>query len=131
MSETHYPDFPSESSDDSVADDQTVPEETQPETTEGEESTPEEGSETSADEDVEGEASLLDVYSVQKAGTDPTKSAHEDDESGLSVDEVVSQIFAGKWGNGQEQRQRLAAAGYDHVEVHEAVVARMNQDREK
>lgn len=117
MSETTYPEFPSEGSDDSVTDDPEVPEEAEPETTEGEEAAPEE------------DTPANDVYSVQQLGTDPTKSSQSGDESGLDLDEVVRQVFEGKWGNGQEQRNRLAAAGYDHVEVHQAVVDRMNANR--
>ena len=117
MSETTYPEFPSEGSDDSVTDDPEVPEEAEPETTEGEEAAPEE------------DTPSYDVYSVQQPGTDPTNSAQLGDESGLELDEVVRQVFEGKWGNGQVQRNRLAAAGYDHVEVRKAVVARMNANR--
>jgi hypothetical protein len=91
----------------------------------------EEGSEEASDEDVEPEKPEFDPYSVQQVGTDPTKSAQEGDESGLSMDELVDQIFKGKWGNGQERRNRLAAAGYNHVEVNDALVARMNEGRDK
>ena len=40
-----------------------------------------------------------------------------------SVDEVAREVLAGKWGNGDERKNRLAAAGYDYS----AVQARVNE----
>jgi hypothetical protein len=48
------------------------------------------------------------------------------DQSGLSLYEVAKQAAAGEWGQGQERRNRLAAAGYDHNEVHREVVRILN-----
>jgi hypothetical protein len=118
--------------DDSVSDQPSVEETPQPPMPPVPEAlSEEEGSEEATDEDVEPEKPEFDPYSVQQVGTDPTKSAQEGDESGLSMDELVDQIFKGKWGNGQERRNRLAAAGYNHVEVNDALVARMNEGRDK
>lgn len=39
------------------------------------------------------------------------------------VEEVAKEVLAGKWGNGEERRNRLKAAGYDYV----AVQAKVNQ----
>ena len=40
-----------------------------------------------------------------------------------SVEEVAKEVLAGKWGNGEERRNRLEAAGYDYA----AVQAKVNQ----
>lgn len=76
--------------------------------------------------DVSPHVTELVVPQEPGPGYDPSHSAQPGDESGLSMDELVDQVFAGKWGNGQEMRHRLAVAGYDHNEVREAVAARMN-----
>lgn len=39
-----------------------------------------------------------------------------------SVDEIAREVLAGKWGNGQDRKNRLTAAGYDY----NAVQARVN-----
>lgn len=38
-----------------------------------------------------------------------------------SVDEVAKEVIAGKWGNGQDRKNRLAAAGYDYATVQKRV----------
>ena len=40
-----------------------------------------------------------------------------------SVEEVAKEVLAGKWGNGEERKNRLKAAGYDYA----AVQAKVNQ----
>ena len=40
-----------------------------------------------------------------------------------SIDQLAREVIAGKWGNGPQRRQKLAAAGYDF----QAVQARVNQ----
>ncbi len=35
----------------------------------------------------------------------------------LSVEAVAKEVIAGKWGNGDERKQRLTAAGYDYSAV--------------
>jgi hypothetical protein len=40
-----------------------------------------------------------------------------------NVDEIAREVIAGKWGNGQDRKNRLAAAGYDYATVQ----ARVNQ----
>lgn len=44
---------------------------------------------------------------------------------GKSLDEVVSEVIAGKWGNGEDRRHRLENAGYDYHEVQTAVNRRL------
>lgn len=41
-----------------------------------------------------------------------------------SLDEIVDEVIAGKWGNQPERQQRLEAAGYNYREVQDAVNAR-------
>jgi len=41
-----------------------------------------------------------------------------------TVDELVDEVLAGQWGNGQERKNRLTAAGYDYATVQDAVNAR-------
>lgn len=43
-----------------------------------------------------------------------------------TVDELVKEVMAGKWGNGDEREKRLEAAGYDYDAVQEAVNALYN-----
>ena len=38
-----------------------------------------------------------------------------------SVDEVAREVIQGKWGNGNERKQRLEAAGYNYTEVQNRV----------
>ena len=40
-----------------------------------------------------------------------------------SIDEVAREVLAGKWGNGDDRRKRLAAAGYNYKEVQARVNA--------
>lgn len=40
-----------------------------------------------------------------------------------SVDEIAREVIAGKWGNGDERKQRLTAAGYDYAAVQKRVNA--------
>jgi N-acetylmuramoyl-L-alanine amidase len=38
-----------------------------------------------------------------------------------SIEEIAKEVYAGKWGNGQERKDRLAAAGYNYAEVQKLV----------
>ena len=40
-----------------------------------------------------------------------------------SILQIALEVIAGLWGNGEERRQRLEAAGYDYAEVQEMVNA--------
>lgn len=44
--------------------------------------------------------------------TDPTRK---------STEQLVSEVIAGKWGNGAERQKKLTAAGYNYVEIQRAV----------
>lgn len=41
--------------------------------------------------------------------------------SGKSITEIAREVIAGKWGNGEERKQRLKMCGYDPKEVQEIV----------
>ena len=43
-----------------------------------------------------------------------------------SFDQIVEEVLKGEWGVGQEQRQRLSAAGFNHNEVRKAVTRLRN-----
>lgn len=38
-----------------------------------------------------------------------------------SVTEIAKEVIAGKWGNGEERKKKLASAGYDYTAVQEKV----------
>ena len=40
-----------------------------------------------------------------------------------SILQIAQEVIAGLWGNGEERRQRLEAAGYDYAEVQKMVNA--------
>ena len=46
--------------------------------------------------------------------------------SNTDYERIVNQVVAGEWGKGQDRRQRLEAAGIDHVAVQKELVRRMN-----
>lgn len=51
---------------------------------------------------------------ADKQPTAPTKK---------SVDTIAKEVFEGKWGNGEERKKRLTAAGYDYAAVQKKVNA--------
>lgn len=52
-------------------------------------------------------------YGVPKYDTEPSAKK--------SVTTIAKEVIAGKWGNGDERKKKLAAAGYDYGEVQAAV----------
>ena len=54
------------------------------------------------------------VNELCKAPTTPAKK---------SVDTIAKEVLAGKWGNGEERKKKLAAAGYDYAAVQKRVNA--------
>lgn len=46
-----------------------------------------------------------------------------------TIDELVEEVIAGDWGNGEERKQRLTSAGYDYNAVQDAVNQRLNQTK--
>lgn len=58
-----------------------------------------------------------DAEGTTDTGTTPPVSGSK------TVDELAKEVLAGQWGNGDERKQRLTAAGYDYA----AVQARVNE----
>ena len=48
-----------------------------------------------------------------------------------TVDELAKEVIAGKWGNGQERKDRLTAAGYSYREVQDRVNAMLKKPAQK
>ena len=48
-----------------------------------------------------------------------------------SIEEIAKEVIAGKWGNGSERKQKLAAAGYDADAVQEKVNALLGAPAEE
>lgn len=71
------------------------------------------------------------VTTGEPAGSGPVTpdSVSPPEKHAKRIDKVVEEVFAGKWGKGQERRLRLAQAGFDHREVQRRIVARANQKR--
>lgn len=44
-----------------------------------------------------------------------------------TISQIVDEVIAGQWGNGQDRAKRLAAAGYDAQAVQDAINARLNK----
>lgn len=63
---------------------------------------------------------IQNIVNAKLAGS-PTPSQP----SRLSNDEVANQVLAGSWGNGDDRRNRLVAAGYDYNAVQSLVNAKL------
>ena len=48
-----------------------------------------------------------------------------------SLEQIAEEVIAGKWGTGDERRQRLAAAGYSYAKVQEAVNKKLSAKTKK
>ena len=46
-----------------------------------------------------------------------------------SIDELAKEVINGKWGNGQERKQRLSDAGYDYKVIQDKVNEILKQDK--
>ena len=55
----------------------------------------------------------------------------EDTPAKKSIEEIAKEVIAGKWGNGAERKQKLAAAGYDADAVQEKVNALLGAPAEE
>ncbi|WP_353936116.1 hypothetical protein [uncultured Bifidobacterium sp.] len=47
---------------------------------------------------------------------------------GQSIDTIADQVIAGQWGNGDQRRQRLEAAGYDYQTIQTRVNQKLGQN---
>lgn len=55
------------------------------------------------------------------------KALFDKDVPKKTLNEIVDEVIAGKWGSGNDRRQRLTKAGYDYEEVRQAVNARLGR----
>ena len=60
-------------------------------------------------------AAGYDAYIVVKSGTATSTDLKQ------SIDEIAREVILGKWGNGQERKDRLTQAGYDYSVVQKRV----------
>jgi LysM repeat protein len=58
---------------------------------------------------------------VEKGLKPATKPATTTKPKKKSVNEIAKEVIAGKWGNGEERKKKLKAAGYDYAEVQKEV----------
>ena len=67
-------------------------------------------------------AEILGGAKVEEVNPEPVKK---------SVSELVEEILDGKWGNGDDRKKRLTAAGYDYETVQNAVNKKLKADEEE
>ena len=67
---------------------------------------------------------ICDYYGV-KTSTNPAAS------SSKSVDAIAKEVIAGKWGNGQDRKDRLTSAGYNYSAVQAKVNEMLSQPNGK
>lgn len=70
---------------------------------------------------LDGNKSYISAKEWDKLCT-PVTDEPDEPEDMLTVDELAREVLNGRWGNGDERRERLEAAGYDY----DAVQARVN-----
>ena len=63
-------------------------------------------------------AAGFDTYITTEKGEAVTSSTAK-----KSVEEIAREVIAGKWGNGEERKKRLIAAGYDYATIQAKVNA--------
>lgn len=62
-------------------------------------------------------AGWISLKHTEKIDTNDTKK---------SVEQVAKEVIAGKWGNGEDRKKKLTAAGYDYAEVQKMVNKLLN-----
>ena len=62
-------------------------------------------------------AKYIRGYGVPKYDTEPTKK---------SVTELAQEVLDGKWGNGEDRKKRLTAAGYNYSTIQARVNKLLN-----
>ena len=61
------------------------------------------------------------VTEESKAAAAPAAKPETVQPAQKSVDEIAREVLAGKWGNGDERKQKLTAAGYDYKAIQKRV----------
>lgn len=67
-------------------------------------------------------AACIEVI-IARSGATPKKPATPPTpvQPTLDISQIVQEVIAGKWGNGEERKQKLTDAGYDYATVQKAV----------
>lgn len=73
-----------------------------------------------------GDRTAWDKYANPKGTPEPTP---EPTPSKKSVEELANEVLEGKWGNGEERKQRLEAAGYNYQEVQNRVNEKLGTNK--
>ena len=61
-------------------------------------------------------------YSAMTTGKEESKKEEsKKEESKKSIDEIAKEVIAGKWGNGEDRKNKLTKAGYDYNAVQKRV----------
>lgn len=69
-----------------------------------------------------GDANTWKAYAGSKGGSTPAPApAPAPKPSKKSNEQIADEVIAGKWGNGQDRKNRLIAAGYDYQAVQDIV----------
>jgi GH25 family lysozyme M1 (1,4-beta-N-acetylmuramidase) len=66
---------------------------------------------------------------IKKAGLNGFKAEQQNQEL-KPIDEIVKEVFEGKWGNGADRKARLSAAGYNYDEIQKAVNKALEEKEE-
>lgn len=71
---------------------------------------------------IDNAKKCVDSHSGYKVFDDAGKAIYPvDNTSAKSIDEVAREVIQGAWGNGEDRKQRLTAAGYDYNSVQNRV----------
>ena len=75
---------------------------------------------------------VLNAFGVKASGSNSNTSSSGSGSSGSSssskksVSEIAKEVIAGKWGNGDDRKKKLEAAGYNYNEIQSAVNNKLN-----
>ena len=70
---------------------------------------------------------LIEQYELWRWDGKGTKPTAQKKEQKKSVDELAREVIRGKWGNGEERKWKLTAAGYNYAEVQRKVNAMLKK----
>ena len=71
--------------------------------------------------DVDGDICFVDYPSITKTWYEAHAASDAPNRSEKTVTELAEEVIRGEWGNGEERRSRLTAAGYDYAAVQRRV----------
>ena len=72
---------------------------------------------------------LINTRLANQNSQTPNTSIPNTSDSNKSVDDVAQEVLDGKWGNGDDRRKRLTAAGYNYNEVQAAVNRKLSNKK--